>query len=107
MKRGLSAAGIPYWLEPVGLDRGDGRRPYGLTFFPYSKCLCWDETCIDTFNASAVMKSASEPDSAVKTAEDRKFRERHSGLNERYIFHPLPVETSKILGPRSGKFLES
>ena len=31
VKRGLAAAGVPSWLEPVGLDKGGGRRPDGVT----------------------------------------------------------------------------
>ena len=37
VKRGLAAAGVPSWPEPVGLDRGDGRRPNGITVFPYCR----------------------------------------------------------------------
>ena len=60
VKRALAAAGVPSWLEPVGLDRGDGRRPDGLTVFPFSrgKSLCWDATCIDTFAQSVVRETA-------------------------------------------------
>ena len=33
-ERGLAAAGVPSWLEPVGLYIGDGRRPDSVTVFP-------------------------------------------------------------------------
>ena len=73
VKRALTAAGIPAWLEPVGLDRGDGRRPDGVTVFPYSqgKCLVWDSTCVDTYCASTVISSAIAPGSAAAAAEER------------------------------------
>ena len=29
------AAGFPSQLEPVGLERGDGKRPDGITLFPF------------------------------------------------------------------------
>ena len=37
VKRGLAAASVPSWLETVGLDKVDGRRPYGVTLFPYCR----------------------------------------------------------------------
>ena len=42
VKRGLVTAGIPAMLEPVGLDRGNGKCPDGITVFPFSqgKSLC-------------------------------------------------------------------
>ena len=69
VKRALAVAGIPSWLEPVGLDRGDGRRPDGVTVFPYSRgrALCWDATCIDTFSQASLIASAS------RTAEDGRY----------------------------------
>ena len=37
VRRALQRAGIPSVLEPPGLDRGDGSRPDGITFFPFSR----------------------------------------------------------------------
>ena len=54
VRRGPSAAWIPPMLEPSGLDRGDGKRPDGMTVYPYSRglCLIWDATCFNTFASS-------------------------------------------------------
>ena len=56
VKRALATAGIPSNLEPPGLDRGDGRRPDGMTVFPFKngKPLVWDATCSDTFATTNV-----------------------------------------------------
>ena len=42
IKRSLQRAGIPSRLEPIGIDRGDGKRPDGITVFPYKngRSLC-------------------------------------------------------------------
>ena len=52
IKRALSSAGFNAVLEPVGHDRGDGKRPDGMTVFPFSRgrCLTWDCTCVDSFS---------------------------------------------------------
>ena len=44
--RALKSAGLPSELEPLGLIRGDGKRPDGITRYPFShgKALCWDAT---------------------------------------------------------------
>ena len=70
VKRALASAGIPSWLEPVGLDRGDGRRPDGVTIFPYhqGRSLCWDATCTDTFSASSVLDAAISQGTAAARA---------------------------------------
>ena len=93
LRRALCGAGLESVLEPAGLDRGDGRRPDGLTLFPYSrgKSLVWDATCSDTFSATAVIQSTLDPGSAARGAEERK-RARYASLCERYIFAPATDE---------------
>ena len=106
VKRALAVAGVPSWLEPVGLDRGDGRRPDGVTVFPYSrgKSLCWDATCVDSFSASSVVGSALDPGSAAAAAEVRKCG-RYRGLTDRYLFQPVAIETTGVFGPSTLTFL--
>ena len=51
IKRALSSSGFNAVLETVGHDGGDGKRPDGMTVFPFSrgKSLIWDSTCFDSF----------------------------------------------------------
>ena len=100
LRRAFSAAGLESVLEPTGLDRGERRRPDGITLFPFSrgKNLVWDATCSDTFSATSVIQSALSPGSAARCAEERK-RSRYATLCERYIFVPFAVETTGVLGP--------
>ena len=60
VRRGLSAAGLPSMLEPSGFDSGDGKRPDGITVYPYScgRCLIWDATCVNTFAFSILIQAA-------------------------------------------------
>ena len=106
VKRALAAAGVPSWLEPVGLDRGDGKRPDGMTVFPYhrGKCLLWDATCVDTFCASSTVASAVDPGSAALNRENHK-RSKYQSLTDRYIFQPVAVETMGVLGASTLTFL--
>ena len=107
VKRGLASAGIPSILEPIGLDRGDGRRPDGLTVFPFceGRCLVWDATCTDTFSSTALFNSATAAGSAARAAEDRK-RRRYAEIAQHYRFEPLAAETSGVLGPAFASFLQ-
>ena len=106
VKRALDSAGMHSVLEPVGLDRGDGKRPDGVTTFPYrrGRSLIWDVTCTDTFSTNVISTSATEPGHAARLAEDRKIS-KYSGLTTRYIFTPIAVETSGVIGPRTLTFL--
>ena len=98
----VKLAVIPSWLVPVGLDREDGRRPDGVTVFPYSRgrALCWDATRIDTFSQASLIASASEQGAA----EARK-RQKYRGLMDRYSFEPLAVETTGVLGTSGTNFV--
>ena len=106
IKRALSSAGVPSILEPVGLDRGDGRRPDGMTTFPFScgRSLTWDATCVDTFATTHVVRCALEPGAAAAAAESRK-RERYAEISERYLFTPVAVETTGVVGVEGSKLL--
>ena len=106
IKRALANAGLPSVLEPQGLDRGDGRRPDGLTLFPYKhgKSLVWDATCVDTFAWSAVTTASLEPGSSAKAAEARK-KEKYGAIAQHHIFIPVAVETTGVLGPAAATFL--
>ena len=106
VKRSLKAAGIHSWLEPVGLDRGDGKRPDGLTVMPFSdgRSLCWDATCADSFSKTAIGETAIRPGSAATRAEERK-RVTYQNLLSSYRFEPIAVETTGILGKSTAQFI--
>ena len=106
VKRSLRAAGVPSWLEPLGLDRGDGKRPDGLTVFPFTegKCLTWDATCTDTFCKTAINEAAINPGAAATKAEQRK-RTLYSNLQDQYRFEPLAIETTGVYGKSSARFI--
>ena len=98
--RALAAAGVVATLEPRGLDRGDGRRPDGITVFPFrrGRMLMWDATCVNTFCSSSLVSCATSVGAAALAAEERK-RQRYAALARRYEFMPLAVETTGVLGP--------
>ena len=94
-------------MEPPGLDRGDGKRPDGMTIFPYSRgrSLVWDATCVDSFAPSNVIRSAIEPSSAAAAAERAK-RVKYSARDERYLFEPVALETTCVFGPSTLKIVK-
>ena len=98
IKRALTKANIPCVLEPSGLSRDDGKRPDGLTLFPFAqgKCLLWDATVVDTFAPSNLMASATKCSSAADKAEHLK-RTKYASLSS-FIFKPLAFETSGVYG---------
>ena len=98
---------ITLGIEPVGLDRGDGKRPDGITLFPFrsGKSLIWDATCTCTFSSGNLISSAINPGSAAASAEASKVA-KYESLSDRFIFTPFAVETSGVLGPLSLRFAE-
>lgn len=94
IKRALASAVVPSVLEPVGLDRGDGKRPDGLTSFTWrnGKCLIWDVTCVDTMAVSYIAGTSDTAGSAADEAERRKTV-KYQRLMDHYHFSPLGFET--------------
>ena len=107
IKRALNTAGLPSNLEPPGLDRGDGRRPDGMTVFPFKngKPLLWDATCTDTFAATNIINCALHAGYAANHAEAAKTT-KYQHLTDRYIFQPVAVETTGVLGMSTVTFLK-
>ena len=98
-KRSLDTASFHSILEPVGLDRVDGRRPDGVTSFPIKggTALAWDATCTESFSTSNLYSTILNPRSASSAAEDLK-RQKYSQLVADFEFVPVAVETSGIIG---------
>ena len=59
---------------------------------------------MDTFAATHVVRCALEPGAAAAAAESRK-RERYAEISERYIFTPVAVETTGVVGVEGSKLL--
>ena len=102
IKRALQKSGLDCVLEPVGTDRGDGKRPDGVTIFPFEKgkSLCWDCTCVDTFAETCLMDSATRAGYAADEAERRK-KQKYTNLAVRYQFEPIAIETAGTYGKTS------
>ena len=86
--------------------RSDGKRPDGLTLFPWGqgKSLVWDFTCVHRLAAS-YSRFATIPGAAVAAlAEDKKLS-KYSDLAREYIVQPVAVETLGGLGPSTLSFL--
>ena len=106
IKEALCRANLPARLEPVGLARGDGKRPDGVTLLPWrcGRPLIWDFTCIDTVAKSHLRLSAHGAGRAAAAAEDAK-RRKYDELATQYEFMPLAVETFGATGPVAREFL--
>ena len=104
--RTLTTAAIPSRLEPPGLSRSDGKRPDGMSLVPWSlgRPLVWDATCPDTFAASYRGLATSGAGSVAASAEEKKDG-KYLHLAPTYLFHPVAIETSGAIGPRSRTFL--
>ncbi|KAG1652785.1 Retrotransposable element SLACS protein [Nymphon striatum] len=106
VKHALGVAGFPSQLEPVELDRGDGKRPDGLTTFSYKmgKSMVWDVTVVDSYAATNINASAIKASSAAANAEEAKSL-KYAALSQRYIFEGLAFVTSGELGPNAARVI--
>ena len=100
LKKALGSAQVTAVKEPDGLCRRDGKRPDGLTLFPWArgKCLVWDYTCRDTLAPSHVMKTSKEAGAAAVEAEKIKL-DHYQELATSYIVMPVAMETLGSGGP--------
>ena len=107
VRRALESAGIPSFLEPEGINRGDGKRPDGISLYPFSqgKCLVWDATCVNSFASSHVIEASVQAGGAAKEAEQDK-RRKYSKLTERFYFAPVAFETNGACGPSTRLLLK-
>ena len=60
---------------PGGLNGDDGKRPDGLTIFPwkFGKALVWDVTVVDTLAQSYIAATSDTAGAPANSAEDRKL----------------------------------
>lgn len=67
----LDVIGFPSQLEPVGLDRGNSKRPDCMTISPFSDgwFLIWDVTCRNTFSRNSLVWSVTNPGSVARQAQ--------------------------------------
>ncbi|KAI5731208.1 hypothetical protein M8J77_006335 [Diaphorina citri] len=97
--RALVSAGVPSVLEPVGLQRDDGRRPDGMSLVPWKdgKCVVWDATCGDTVAPSHIEISARHAGRVAETRASQK-KTKYKQIVEDDLFVPFSVENLKPWG---------
>ena len=107
IKRALLSGGISSVREPLGVSRCDGKRPDGMTIFPWKqgRPLLWDFTCGDTLAPSSINQSAKEPGKVASNAETRKIN-HYQNLTNDYIFVPISVETLGVWGDLGMDFIK-
>ena len=94
IQRALTSAGFQAIREPNGLDRGDGKRPDGMTRIPWcqGRTLLWDVTVVDTLAQSHIGSTGDTSGSAADRAEELK-RIKYQALTDRYTFALVGFET--------------
>ena len=91
--RAFTSANIPVTKEPNGLSRLDGKRPDGLTLFPWQsgKPLTWDVTVVSKLAGSYVSDSECLAGAAAELAATRKS-DKYANLSSSYLFQPIAIE---------------
>ncbi|KAL7670101.1 hypothetical protein ACOME3_005039 [Neoechinorhynchus agilis] len=105
ISRTLHSLNVLTLLEPNHLCRSDGKRPDGMTIFPWKegKCLIWDATCVDSLAPSSRSDAISGPGGAATAAERRKTA-KYAELEKTHLFLPFGVETNGAFGVSAKKF---
>ena len=104
--RAMASAGIPSTLEPSGLSRSDGKRPDGLTAFPWahSRSLVCDVTVPDSLASSYRPVAVTKTGAVAARAESKKESKCHH-LAWSYLFSPVAIESLGAIGPKSWNFM--
>lgn len=107
IQRGLRTANFPAVLEPPGCSRPDGKQPDGMTLIPWERgrSLLWDFTCRDTF-AQSYLNGTSKCAGHLAKLTERKKIDHYSHLADHFVFIPIAVETSGVIGDIGLKFLK-
>jgi hypothetical protein len=108
ISRSLASIHFPTSLEPEGLHRDDGKRPDGVTLFPWSKgkSLAWDATCYDTFADSYISKTSRKAREAAELASSYKHSLYKELIANNYLFLAFAVETMGSWSSDSIKFIK-
>ena len=93
-------------LEPVGLNRGDGKRPDGLTIFlwKFGKALGWDVTVVDSPALSYIAATSVKTGAAANAAKSRK-QGKYQALENRFFAQAIGFETMGSWGTGARVFL--
>ena len=107
IQRALVQAKIAAVTEPPGLFRTDGKRPDGMTQFPWreGKNLVWDVTVADSLCATYVKKCSKSPSAAANTRENEKIS-KYRNLARDYLFIPIGIETYGAWGTLGHKLIK-
>ena len=73
----VQRARVPSNLEPMSVDKGDGKRPVVIIVFPPSNWIssCWSDVCTDTYDEIKIYSSVVLEGQAARKAERRKLRQ--------------------------------
>ena len=98
-------ASVPFFREPNGLFRSDGRRPDLLTLITWheGRCLAWDATAVNTLAASYIHASSTAVGSVAEGASERK-EAKYSAISQTH-FHSARSRYSRGNQQKGVKFL--
>ena len=108
IKQTVGSLDLLSMLEPHGLYRTDGKRPDGVTMFPWEmgKQLVWDVTVVVALAPSRPNQvSFCNPGTSATEAEACKIEKNRELLDNGYIFQPVALEVQVSLGESSEIFI--